>query len=194
MLTYNTQLKRLILPEYGRNIQQMVDHCLTIEDKDERTRCAHSIIKAMSILFPTLKDNENKKFWDHLAIMSNFELDVDYPCDVTTAETLRTSPDIIPYPSTFIRYRHYGGVIERLIEKAVGMEETEERQALILYIANQMKKLMLHINKDGVDDARIFRDLAEYSHGKIRLDTDNFRLHQFKIIPAPATGKKKRKK
>lgn len=195
MLTYNTQLKRLILPEYGRNIQQMVDHCKTIESREERTACAHSIIKAMGILFPELRDGyDNKKLWDHLAIMSDFELDIDYPCEVTSAETLTTPPDTIPYPATFIHYRHYGNIIERLIQKAVQMEDGPERQALVLYIANQMKKLLLAVNKDGVDDARIFRDLADYSHGQILLNPETTRLHEFKVVPAPATGKKKRKR
>ncbi len=195
MLTYNTQLKRLILPEYGRNIQQMVDHCLTIEDRGERTECAHAVVKAMGILFPALKDGDNnKKLWDHLVIMSNFELDVDFPCEVATAESFTSEPDAVPYPSTFIHFRHYGGIIERMIAKAAAMDEGEERDALIFYIANQMKKLMLQVNKDGVDDARIFRDLADYSRGKILLDPETVKLHKFKVMPAPANGKKKKKK
>ena len=195
MLTYNTQLKRLVLPEYGRNIQSMVDHCLTIEDRGERTACAFSIVKAMSILFPTLRGNDgDKKFWDHIVLMSNFQLDVDFPCEVLTEEELASMPDKVPYPSNFIRYRHYGNIIERMIAKATAMPEGDERNALVMYIANQMKKLMLAVNKDGVDDARVFRDLAEYSHGAIRLDPNIVHLHEFKAVPAPATGKKKRKK
>lgn len=194
MLTYNTQLKRLLLPEYGRNIQQMVDHCLTIEDRQERTACARSIVKSMGILFPALREGDNdKKFWDHLVIMSNFELDVDFPCEVTSEEALATPPEKVPYPSNFIRYRHYGHIIEQLIGSAAKMEEGEERDALVLYIANQMKKLMLAVNKDGVEDSRIFRDIAEYSHGAIRLDPETVHLHQFKSAPAPTTGKKRKK-
>lgn len=196
MLTYNTQLQPLRLPEYGRNIQQMVDHCLTIEDRDERTRCAWSIIKAMGNLFPELRDDPESthKLWDHLAIMSDFNLDIDYPYDVINAESLHTFPERVPYPGSFIRYRHYGKGIEQMIEKAVSMPEGEERDALVIMIANQMKKLQLAVSKDGVDDAKIFKDLAEYSHGELRLDPETVRLHDFKIAPAPATGKKKKKK
>lgn len=196
MLTYNTQRKRLILPEYGRNIQQMVDHCLTIEDREERTRCAHSIIACMGKLFPKLQEQEDfgHKLWDHLAIMSDFKLDIDYPCEVVGAENFNTAPAKVPYTNNHIRYRHYGKDVELMIVKAVSMEPGEERDELVLLIANHMKKLLLAVNKDGVEDEKIFKDLAEYSHGEIRLDTATTRLHQFKIAPAPTTGKKKRKR
>lgn len=195
MLTYNTQLKQLILPEYGRNIQQMVDYCLTIEDRQERTDCAYSIIRAMGNLFPALRDGEDsKKLWDHLAIMSGFELDIDYPVEIILPENLQTVPEKVPYTQSRIRYRHYGKILEGLIKKASSMEEGEERDQLVYYIANHMKKLMLGVNKDGVDDAKVFKDLAEYSHGAIRLDPETTRLHEFKAMPSPQTGKKKKKK
>ena len=94
MLTYNTRLKRLILPEYGRNIQKMVNHCLSLEDRDERTRCAHSIVRAMEMLFPAEGDPEEykRKLWDHLAIMADFSLDIDWPCPVIQSEELKTQP------------------------------------------------------------------------------------------------------
>lgn len=195
MLTYNTQLKQMKLPEYGRNIHQMVEHCLTIEDKAERTRCAYSIINCMSKLFPKLKEEENyqQKLWDHLAIMSDFKLDIDYPTEVVNAENLHSSPDKIPYTSEHIRYRHYGKDVERLIIEAAKMEDSPEKDELILLIANHMKKLLLAVNPDGVDDAKIFKDLAEYSHGSIILTPETTVLHQFKII-APPSGKKKKKR
>ena len=195
MLTYNTQLKHLKLPEYGRNIHQMVEHCLTIEDRDERTRCAHSIINGMSKLFPKLREEENyqQKLWDHLAIMSDFRLDIDYPAEVVKAENLNTVPQKIPYTSEHIRYRHYGKDVERLIAKAVSMEPGEERSELVLLIANHMKKLLLAANSDGVDDIKIFKDLAEYSHGQIQLSPETTVLHEFKIV-APPSGKKKKKR
>lgn len=197
MLKYNTQQKKIALPEYGRNIQRMVDHCLTIEDRDERTRCAYSIIASMGNLFPQLRDNEaqSHKLWDHLAIMSDFRLDIDYPCEPIRPEDLTSRPEMLQIPDSRIRYRHYGKSVENMIERAVAMPEGGERDALVLLIANHMKKLMLAVNKDGVDDAKIFKDLAEYSHGAIRLDTATCRLHQFKEAPVQAaTGKKKKKK
>lgn len=197
MLRYNTQLKKLTLPEYGRNIQQMVDHCLTIEDRDERTRCAHSIINIMGNLFPSLRDVEDfkHKLWDHLAIMSDFKLDIDYPCEIIKPDNLKSKPHKIDYNSSNIRYRHYGKNIEEMIHKASAMDEGEERDALISLIAHHMKKLMLAVNNEGVDDAKIFKDLRDYSHGSINLDPEKYHLHEFKEAQAQQnSGKKKKKK
>lgn len=195
MLTYNTQLKKLILPEYGRNIQRMIDHCLTIENRDERSHCARSIIASMGNLFPELRSPEsnNQKLWDHLVIMSDFKLDVDFPCEVITAESLASSPTPVNNEQGDIRYRHYGRYLSEMIAKASEMEPGEERDALVLLLANHMKKLMLAVNKDGVDDEKIFKDLYEMSRGQLRLDTATTRLHEFKEAPQP-TGKKKKKK
>ncbi len=197
MLNYNTQLKKLVLPEYGRNIQKMVDHCLTIEDREERTRCAYSIINSMGNLFPHLRDVDDykHKLWDHLAIMSDFKLDIDYPCEVIKPENLSTLPDKIDYKVTPMRYRHYGKNIELMITKASTLPEGEERDALVLLIANHMKKLLISGNSEGVDDAKVFKDLCEYSHGMIRLDPETCHLMEFKAAPASsATGKKRRRK
>lgn len=196
MLRYNTQQKELVLPEYGRNIQKMVDHCLTIEDRDERTRCARSIIASMGNLFPQLRDQDDfrHKLWDHLAIMSDFKLDIDYPCEVIRPDELQTKPDMLDCRPSVIRRRHYGKNIELMIDKAAAMEPGEERDALISLLANHMKKVMLSVNKDGVDDAKIFKDLAEFSHGAIILDPETYHLHEFKEAPAPVTGKKRKKK
>lgn len=196
MLTYNTQLKKLILPEYGRNIQQMVDYCVTIPDREERTACAHSIIASMGNLFPQLRDVDDfrHKLWDHLAIMSDFKLDIDYPYEVIKPENLESKPEPLNYKLSDIRLRHYGRYIELMIAKASTMENGEERDVLVSLIANHMKKVMLSVNPDGVDDARIFKDLAMYSHGAIRLDPAEYKLHEFKAAPAPSTSKKKKKK
>ena len=196
MLRYNTQLKRLILPEYGRNIQQMVDHCLTIEDREERTRCAYTIIASMGNLFPNLRDIDDfkHKLWDHLAIMSDFKLDIDYPCDVIKPENLNTLPDKIEYTMSPIKYRHYGKNIELMISKAAMMDDGEEKDVLISLIANHMKKLMLSVNSEGVENARILKDLKEYSKGAINLDPETYLLHEFKEAPVQQSGKKKKKK
>ena len=195
MLRYNTQLKTLPLPEYGRNIQSMVDHCLTIEDRDERNRCARTIVATMANLFPELKNGGeyDHKLWDHLAIMSEFKLDIDYPCEVIDAGNLATMPEPVKYPSVKMRYRHYGNSLERMIAKAAEMEAGEERDTLVKLLANQMKKLMLAVNSDGVDDSKVFKDLAELSGGAIRITSDELKLHEFKQAPQP-TNKKKRKK
>ncbi len=196
MLTYNNHLKKLVLPEYGRNIQNMVDHCLTIEDREERTRCAESIIDAMTVLFPAVGDADEyrRKLWDHLAIMSDFQLDVDIPFELVRPEVFESFPDpVMQSMPSDIRYRHYGLFMQQLIDRASTMEDGDEKDALVLLLANHMKKLMLAVNKDGVDDAKIFKDLLYMSHGNISLSTDNVRLHEFKQAPTPS-GKKKKKK
>lgn len=184
-----------MLPEYGRNIQQMVDYCKTIEDREERNRCARTIIDTMGNLFPELRDTPDytHKLWDHLAIMSDFDLDIDYPYEVIQADNLNTAPDPIDYPANNMRFRHYGIAIQRMIDRASVMENGEERDALVYLLANHMKKLMLAVNHDGVDDERVFKDLDILSHGAIRLDSSIMRLHEFREAPQPQTGKKKKK-
>ena len=124
-MIYNTQQKRMPLPEYGRSIQNMVDHALTIQDRAERQRCANTIINIMGGLFPHLRDvpDFKHKLWDHLAIMSDFKLDIDYPYTVIQNDKLVTKPDSVLYPRTRIRYRHYGRTIEVLIQKACEFPE-----------------------------------------------------------------------
>lgn len=182
MLEYNSQQKQLVMPEYGRNVQQMVDHCLTIEDREERTRCAHTIINIMGNLFPHLRDIDDfkHKLWDHLAIMSDFKLDIDYPCEIVRKENLDTLPERIPYNTTPIQYRHYGKLTESLLKKAQQMEEGEERDALVNMTANFMKRSYLAWNKDNVDDEKIWQDVRDYTHGTIHIDTPLLRVKEIK--------------
>ena len=182
MPEYNTQQKKLIMPEYGRNVQQMIDHCVSIEDREERTRCANTIINIMGNLFPHLRDVDDfkHKLWDHLAIMSDFKLDIDYPYEIIRKENLRTKPDRIPYTLTPIRYRHYGKTLERMIKKCEDYPDGPERDQLISLLANHMKKSFLTWNKEVVDDDKIFKDLREYSHGRIDLSPETFRLKESK--------------
>ena len=198
MLEYNTQKEKLVLPEYGRNVQQMVDYCVTIADRDERNRCAGAIVAIMSNLFASQAevDDFNKMLWNQLAIMSDFKLDIDYPCEVIKPENLHSKPEKIPYKLTPIRFRHYGKIIENLIDIAQDMPEGEERTQLALLIAGQMKKLMVQSNIDGVDDEKIFKDLALYSRGKITLNPEEYKLRDFKEMAPekPASSGKKSKK
>lgn len=166
------------LPEYGRSIQNMVDHALTIEDRAERQRCANTIINIMGSMFPHLRDvpDFKHKLWDHLAIMSDFKLDIDYPYEIIRKDNLDTKPDSIPYSNTKILYRHYGRTLEVLIKKAIEFPEGDERQNLIALICNHMKKDYLAWNKDTVDDRKIADDLAELSDGKLQLTESISRL------------------
>lgn len=195
MLRYNTQQKKLTLPEYGRNIQKMVDYCLSIPDREERTVCAHQIIRSMRNVVPTIPDNEEgeQKLWDHLAIMSDFQLDIDYPVEIIKPENLGTRPEKVPYETESIRWRHYGKNLENLISVASEMEEGEERTELVRLIANHMKKLMLNVNPEGVEDEKIFKDLLHITHGRINVDPETMKLHEFKAAQI-ITGKKKKKK
>ena len=177
-MQYNTQQKRMPLPEYGRSIQNMVDHALTIEDRSERQRCANTIINIMGNMFPHLRDipDFKHKLWDHLAIMADFKLDIDYPYEVIRKDNLITKPDTVPYPSTKIRYRHYGRTLEVLIKKAIDFPEGDEKQNLVALICNHMKKDYMSWNKDTVDDRKIADDLAELSGGKLQMTDSLLRL------------------
>lgn len=193
MLTYNTQEKPLRLPEYGRTIQRMVDYCLTIEDREERTRCAATIVDTMGQLLPSQSSPEEteRKLWDHLAIMSDYKLDVDAPFETIKAGQFEPQPEPIPYREENFRYRHYGRFIERMIATALTIEDPEARLDLAILIANQMKKMMLEVTLD-VDDSRIFSDLAMLSKGELRLSPEEVTLNEY--IPAPSATKKKKKK
>ena len=167
------------LPEYGRSVQNMVDHALTIEDREERQRCANTIVNIMGGMFPHLRDvpDFKHKLWDHLAIMSDFKLDIDYPFEIVKREELEMKPGKIVYPDKAIRYRHYGRFLESMIKKLSEMEEGEEKQALLQLLAVQMKKNLNNWNKEGIEDQKIVDDLREYSNGAIDLKVEDLRLN-----------------
>lgn len=194
MLTYNTALPQLKLPEYGRTIQSMVDGCMAIADRQERTRCAYAIIKAMSILFPKVgnEDPEKRVLWDHLAFMSNFQLDIDWPFEVLAPGQIESTPEKVRMDTTPMLSRQYGKNIERMIYIASQMPEGEDRWALVTLIASQMKKMMLNSNRDGVADEKIFQDLCDMSQGILNINPADMPLHEFKHTPAPAKKKKKK--
>jgi hypothetical protein len=177
-MEYNTQLPHLIIPEYGRNIQKLVEYACTIKNKEERNKVANAIIGIMSRLNPTLRDltDFRHKLWDHLFIISNFKLDVESPYPKPPKEILTTKPERVPYPSQKIRFKHYGKGIERLIEKASGMKAGEEKTAFIEALANLMKKSYLIWNRNTVDDRVIIQELEELSKGKLKVP-ENFQMN-----------------
>ncbi len=183
-MKYNTKQKHLALPEYGRNIQNMVDYCVSISDREERTRCANTIIHIMGNMFPHLRDVNDFKhiLWDHLAIMSDFALDIDYPYEVVKREDLYIKPQKLPYNEGRITYKHYGKNLENMIRKATEYEDSEQKEHLINLLANHMKKSFLTWNKEVVDDGKIFSDLELLSGGKIILDEDLHKLTESKEI------------
>lgn len=174
-LDYNTSRKKLILPEYGRSIQKMVDHLKTIEDRDKRNQQARAVIQVMGNLFPHLRDiNDFKhKLWDHLFVMSDFDLDIDSPYPILARESFRELPNIVPYANPrSIKIKHYGRGVQDIIHVIADMPESEEREASITAMANHMKKAYLTWNKDVVTDEQIFADIALLSGGKISINPE----------------------
>lgn len=194
-MDYNSQRKKLPLPEYGRNIQNMVDYLFTIEDRDKRNRSAQTVIDVMGNLYPYLRDvaEFKHKLWDHLAIMSEFRLDIDYPYNPPTPDILTEKPNIVPYHQNKIRYRHYGFIMESLIRKTAEMED-EDKEELVELLANHMKKSYAAWNKDGVEDEKIFEDLKELSRGKLDIAREDIKLADVKTVSPPKQKKKKFKK
>lgn len=171
-LEYNSERSKLIIPEYGRHIQKMVEHAVSIEDDKKRNEVASSIIAVMGNLNPHLRDvpDFQHKLWDQLFIISDFKLDVESPFPKPSKEKLQESPEPLAYPQNHPKYRFYGNNIKRMIDEAVKMEDGDLKEGLILTIANHMKKCYLNWNKDSVEDTVIFEHLYELSNGKINLN------------------------
>lgn len=168
---YNTQRKRMALPEYGRNVQKMVDHIKTIEDRDERNRAAKTIIQIMGNLNPHLRDvgDFKHKLWDHLSLIADFELDIDSPYPVPEQSKFFEKPNEIPYQQGNIRYLHYGRIIELMIDAAGEKADGEEKEYLTSLIVNQMKKSYITWNRGQVADEVIIGDLKLLSGGKLKI-------------------------
>ncbi|GAB4250812.1 MAG: DUF4290 domain-containing protein [Vicingaceae bacterium] len=188
---YNTRRPPLIIPEYGRNIQKMVEYAKTIEDRDERNKVAHAIIQIMGQLNPHLRDISDftHKLWDHLFIISNYELDVDSPYPKPVKEKINAKPEPLHYPQNKIRFKHYGKVIENLVKKACELPDGEEKQVLVGIIANMMKKSYLTWNRESVEDTVLKKDLATLSNNRLNLDVD----FEFKQTSEILAKSKKRK-
>jgi len=184
-LEYNTERPKLIIPEYGRHIQKMVDHAISIEDKEERNKVAKSIIAVMGNLNPHLRDvpDFQHKLWDQLFIISDFKLDVESPFPMPSKEELSQHPPSLAYPQNFPKYRFYGNNIKRMIDVACGWEDGDMKDGLTLTIANHMKKCFLNWNKDTVEDDVIFKHLFELSDGKLNLkDSDEVLTNSLELL------------
>lgn len=197
-LDYNTQRERIKLNEYGREIQQMVDYCVSIPDREERQVCAEAIIDTMRKMNPS-DQNVNDRMqtlWDHLALMSDFKLDIDYPVEITTAEQMASKPEPVAYPNTCIPVRHYGRALFELFETLKTMEPGEERDTLVRMTANQMKRCLLLWGHGNGDDEKVADDLARFTDGVIQLDLDSFRFDKIDVqsIAQQAKLKKQKKK
>ena len=194
-LDYNTQREKLVMPEYGREIQKMIDHAIGLKDKQERQNCAQAIIKMMETKVPQLKNNADYRqtLWDHLYLMSHKQLDIDWPYDVSGAEKILSKPQPMKLPQTDIRLRHYGRLVEEVLEKLNEMPDGPEFDELVRLTANQMKRDLMQWGHGSMDDERVASDLARFTNGRVQLD-----LNDFAFAPvSPAEGTKrvgKRKK
>ena len=183
---YNSTRNKLILSEYGRNVQNMVKYITALPTKEERNRYAQVVIDLMGFLNPHLRDvaDFKHKLWDHLHIISNFEIDVDSPYPKPSPEAIHFKPDPLKYPHQRIRYKHYGKTIELMMEKAKSIEEPERKRHMVQSIANFMKMAYVQWNKDSVADEIILSDLYAMSGGQLKLE-ENINLNKVEFRTNP---------
>lgn len=192
-MEYNTSLPKLIIPEYGRNVQNMVQYLLTIDDREERSRQAQNLVEIIGNLNPDIRNvpDFKHKLWDHIFIMSDFQLDVDSPYPIPDRETFLEKPEPVAYPKNNRRYRHYGNVIRKMIDYAVEQEPGEYKENLKISIANHMKKTYLVWNKDTVDDEVILHEMNELAEGKLSLEDMDLKDKQDLVSRSHQGGRNK---
>ena len=192
-LDYNTQREKLILPEYGREVQKMVDHAITIEDRTERQHCAETIVQIMGKMLPQNSNEDHEQMlWDHLALMSGFKLDIDYPYDVTQALKIASKPEPLGYPMANIPVRHYGKMMFEVFEHLKTMPEGPERDELVRITANQMKRSLMQWSHGSADDEKVASDLARFTDGVIQLDLSTFKFEKINERELKETRRKKK--
>ena len=192
-LDYNTGREKLLMPEYGREIQKMVDYAVSLPSKEERLKCAKTIVRMMLTKVPQIRDNAGyeQTLWDHLYLMSDKQLDIDWPFDVADAEKIHSKPTPIPLPQKRIRLRHYGKLVDELLEKLKTMPEGEERTELIRQTANQMKRDLLTWGHGSADDEKVVDDMARLTDGAVQIDLNMFKFEKVTAITTDE-GKKGR--
>jgi len=170
-MEYNTERPKMMIPEYGRNVQKMIDHAVKLPDKEERNNAARAIIEVMGQLNPHLRDEDDyrHKLWTHLFIMSNFEIDVDSPYDIPNEDEIALKPDSLAYPKNKIRYGHYGHNVQKIINNLANIKDEEERETVTTRLANLMKKLYISYNNQAVENEFISEQLSELSKGKLEV-------------------------
>ena len=180
------------MPEYGREVQKMVNHALTLEDKAERQRCAETVIVTMGRMFPQMRENADykQKLWDHLALMSDFKLDIDWPYDVSQAKKINDKPEPVDYPTKRIPVRHYGRMMFEIFDKLKTMPDGDEFDALVRLTANQMKRDLMQWSH-SYSDEKVADDLARYTDGRVQLDLNTFK---FEKITVRGTEKKRKRR
>tara|TARA_B100000963_G_scaffold221262_1_gene192862 strand:+ start:1509 stop:2135 length:627 start_codon:yes stop_codon:yes gene_type:complete len=194
-LEYNSSRNKLVISEYGRHIQKLVEHAMSLENKQERQKMANGIIDIMGELNPQLRDvaDFKHKLWDHLFIISNLELDVDSPYEKPILEKLFEKPEPLNYPNSKIKYNHYGKVIELMVDEAIKMQDQDIKNKLVIAIANQMKKSYVNWNLDSVEDEIILNHLAKLSNGMLSVP-EGTELSKFTPNPKQQNFHARRKK
>ena len=174
---YNSQRPHIILKEYGRNIQNLVEYIRSVPDKDKRTELAYTLIELIKLLNPTVRESiENpQRLWDDLMIIADFNLDVNNPFNPPERDILSKRPKKVPYPQTDVRYKHYGKNIERLVQEAMKKEDPKEREELIIYLGRLMKTFYGNWNKETLDDSVILKDIAQMSKGQLTMSLEKVR-------------------
>lgn len=197
-LDYNTRRDALVMPEYGREIQKMVDYAMTLPDKAQRLVAARSIVRLMEVKSPQIRDNENyqQTLWDHLYLISRKQLDIDWPYDVAGAEKILAKPEPMRMPrkGDHVHLRHYGHLLEEVFQRLKEMPEGRERDELVAITANHMKRDLATWSHGSMDDEKVADDLARLTDGKIQLDLRHFRFDPVGAVGEPMEGKKKKKK
>ena len=197
-LDYNTQREKLVMPEYGREIQKMVDLAVSLPTKEERNLCAQSIIQQMESKNPQIRTNPDyeQTLWDHLYLMSHKQLDIDWPFDVGNAEKILTKPQPLPLPGQDeIPYqRHYGRLMAKVFEELKTMPEGPERDELVRQTANQMKRDLTTWGHGSMDDERVADDMARFTDGIIQLDLSDFEFEHIQSAKAGDSKRNKKKK
>ena len=190
-MEYNTSLSKLIIPEYGRNVQIMVHSIIEIEDREKRNHQAKSIIEVMGNLNPHLRDvpDFKHKLWDHLFIMSDFHLDVDSPYDRPSKESFEEKPEMLKYSDNSIKFRHYGKILPLMIKRTIDLDDGEYKDFLVFTIANHMKKCYLTWNKANVEDEVILKHLSQMSNDKLSMK-ETYKLSSFSDVKTHKNYKK----
>ena len=194
-LDYNTQREQLVLPEYGREVQSMVDYCMDLKDRQERQRCAESIVAIMERMKPRVGDAKEyrHKLWDHLALMSGFRLDIDYPFDISQAHHMMEKPKPMAYPMKRIPVRHYGNMMFEIFDKLKTLPELFRSATLIRLAANQMKRDLMQWGHGSSDNEKVASDIANYTHGTVELDLSTFKFDRTEM-PQPRNNEKKQRR
>ncbi len=196
-LDYNTQREKLVLPEYGREIQKMVELAVSLPTKEERNLCAQTIIKQMENKNPQLctTPNYEQTLWDHLFLMSHKQLDIDWPYDVNDAEKILSKPQPMKHPvhDEQAQLRHYGRLLTQVFEKLKTMAEGAERDELVRQTANQMKRDLMAWGHGSIEDEKVADDLARFTDGKIQIDLQTFRFDRMDTSGISDNKRKKKK-